>query len=111
MNAQRRKELNKIQDLLTVFKDKLESLRELHSELESIKGALEGHRDDEQEGYDNMPESFQNGERGQLAQDAISAMENSINAIDEVIPSFEVDNLTSTLDGAFDYIEEAKGVA
>ncbi len=36
-----------------------------------------------------MPESFQNGEKGEKAQAAVDAMDEAVNAIDEVINSFE----------------------
>ena len=41
------------------------------SALEEAKGALESARDEEQDYLNNMPESFQNGEKGQTAQEAI----------------------------------------
>lgn len=40
--------------------------------------ALEACRDAEQEYYDNMPESFQNGEKGDAAQSAIDALDEAI---------------------------------
>ena len=51
MNKQRRKELETISD-----------------EIEKLIERLESARDDEQEYFDNMPESIQAGERGERAE-------------------------------------------
>lgn len=67
MNAQRRKKLDEING----------TLAEARAELETL-------RDEEQEYYDNMPESFQNGERGQKAQEAIDAMETVIGDLENI---------------------------
>jgi uncharacterized coiled-coil DUF342 family protein len=47
-------------------------LREIISQIETL-------RDEEQEYHDNMPESFQEGERGEKAQTAIDVLEFVIN--------------------------------
>lgn len=67
MNAQRRKKLDEING----------TLAEARAELETV-------RDEEQEYFDNMPESFQNGERGQKAQEAIDAMETVIGDLENI---------------------------
>jgi uncharacterized coiled-coil DUF342 family protein len=54
-----------------------------------IKDELETHRDNEQEYYDNMPESFQDGDKGQAAQAAIDALESAIEALDAALESVE----------------------
>ena len=50
-------------------------LDELVEHLEEIKARLEEVRQDEEESYDNLPESFQEGFRGERMQEAISRME------------------------------------
>jgi len=40
-------------------------------------------RDEEQEAYDNMPESFQGGEKGEKAQECISAIEDAISSLED----------------------------
>ena len=47
-------------------------LDELVEHLEEIKARLEEVRQDEEESYDNLPESFQEGFRGERMQEAIS---------------------------------------
>lgn len=41
-------------------------------------------RDDEQDYLDNMPESLQGGEKGELAQAAIDALDEAIDALEGV---------------------------
>ena len=65
MNEQRRKLIRKALD-----------------ELASVRADLEAIRDDEQDAYDGMPESFQNGEKGEAAQEAISNLDDAINNIE-----------------------------
>ncbi len=67
MNKQRRK------DLLDVA----ESLQEALDRLSEV-------RDEEQEAFDNMPESLQYGSRGDAMQDAIDTMDEWEGEIDEI---------------------------
>lgn len=67
MNKQRRKELADI----------LNELAGLRSRLESVQS-------DEQDAYDNMPESFQEGERGERAQEVLSLLDDAVTAFDEI---------------------------
>lgn len=66
-------------------KARRKQLAELASELEAIGTALEALRDEEQDYYDNMPESLQDGERGQKAYDAIDAIDNAVNGVAETL--------------------------
>lgn len=86
MNNARRKELTRIaNELETLF----DQLSEVVSQLESVK-------EEEQETYDNMPESFQNGDKGERVTAAVDALEEAISAVD-------VDNMR----GALEYISTA----
>jgi seryl-tRNA synthetase len=82
MNAERRKALAALidndDDVFAGSTSKLKGLAE------EVKTVLEGLRDEEQEAYDNMPESFQNGEKGEKAQAAITAMEEAISSLEEI---------------------------
>jgi hypothetical protein len=86
MNGQRRKEISKAIALLQQADELLKQAAEI----------LEFERDGEQETFDNMPESLQGSDRGDRAQEAISALEN---AVDE-LANFEVETVVS-------YLEEA----
>lgn len=72
MNNERRKALR---DLAARIDTKIDELSELMSELETLK-------EEEQEVFDNMPESFQQGERGEKVQSAIDNLEEATSAID-----------------------------
>lgn len=73
MNNERRKTLR---DLISKV------LEELSSEIQSVLDA-------EQEVYDNMPENFQQGERGEQSQAAIDAMQSAVDNLDDVRNSLE----------------------
>lgn len=68
MNNQRRKEIDRILGML-----------------EDAKYELDCILDEEQECYDNMPENLQYSERGELAEEAISNIEQALDCIDEAI--------------------------
>lgn len=72
MNKERRKEID------AVIQD-----------LESAKERLESIRDEEQDYFDNMPESFQYAEKGEAAEEAINNLDYAIDQIDEVIENAE----------------------
>lgn len=72
MNKSRRK---KIQDI----KDKL---LDLLTEIEEI-------RDEEQEAYDNLPESLQEGEKGTMMSDAIDNLDSAYSSLEEVAEYLE----------------------
>ena len=60
-------------------------LSEIQTELLSLKERLESLQEEEQEYYDNMPESFQSGEKGDKAQEHIDAIEYCATTLDDVI--------------------------
>lgn len=70
-------------------KDRRKEISELVSELEGLGEKIEGFRDtsetiqaDEQEYFDNMPESFQGGEKGEAAQAAADKLQEAYDALD-----------------------------
>ena len=89
MNKDRRKAIAKITD----------QLDELRGMMDNIRQAIEDIKDEEQEYHDNMPEAFQQGEKGDAAQTAIDALDNA---------AMEFDNLN--LDDITSYLDEAAGV-
>jgi hypothetical protein len=72
MNNDRRKEINRAVSLL-----------------QEALAILETARDDEQDYYDNMPENLQNSDRGQMAEQAVSNLEESCSSLEEAISSAE----------------------
>ena len=83
MNAKRRKSLRAI---IT----KLEALESLRQE---IRDQLYEVLDEEQEALDNMPESLQEGERGQQMQEYIDAMD----GVHDELDCMDIDELADQL--------------
>lgn len=52
--------------------------------INQAKGILEEVKDEEQEAYDNLPESFQYGERGEQMQEYIDSMDEAYENLEEV---------------------------
>ena len=67
MNKQRRKDLD---DALKLISD--------------ARNIVENARDEEQEYFDNMPESFQFGDKGQDVWAAANNLDEAVNAFDEI---------------------------
>lgn len=72
MNQQRRKRLEEASDLMNRARDILEEVK-----------------DEEQEAYDNLPENFQNGERGEEMQGYIDAIEEAYDGLDTACSAIE----------------------
>lgn len=66
-------------------KDRRAEIAKAVALMEEAQGILETCKDEEQEYYDNMPESFQNGEKGSAAQEATSALECACDSLTEAI--------------------------
>ena len=72
MNKERRKELEAIDALIAAAKERLEMVR-----------------DAEQEAFDNLPDSLQQGERGQAMEEAIGNLESTISNLEDVASEIE----------------------
>ena len=70
MNKEQRERLSQILDALNVA---LNDIDEIKCE--------------EEEKYDNLPENFQYGEKGEAIQDGISSLEDAYSYLDDVISS------------------------
>lgn len=55
--------------------------------LEGIKAEIEGAASEEREKYDNMPESLQNGDRGQTMSNNADALDAAVSSLDDAINS------------------------
>ena len=73
MNAQRRKALTYISERVTALVEELEALK-----------------DEEHEYFDNMPENFQQADKGQMAEAAVGELDEAISSIETA-----VDNLNN----------------
>ncbi|EAP3798240.1 hypothetical protein ONP73_03540 [Salmonella enterica subsp. enterica serovar Lille] len=66
MNNERRKRLTALSQQLAELKDDIQSVL-----------------DEEEEAFSNLPESLQNGERGDAMQTAIAALDAAVSALEE----------------------------
>ncbi len=66
-------------------KERRKALSTISAQLESLKDELQAVYDEEDEAKSNLPDSLQEGEKGQAMDDAISAMSSAIDAIDEAV--------------------------
>ncbi len=87
MNKQRRKAIQAVKDR---FANEVQPL------LDAIKGEIEAIRDEEQDAWDNLPESMQYGDKGDRIQEAIDALEEAADECDD----FDFDLITDPLDTA-----------
>ena len=99
MNKQRRKELGAIVSILEKNPDN-EQLQNCLNELDRIMN-------DEQEYFDNMPENLQGSMRGIESEDAISSMEEALDAMNDA-QEVEGEERADLIDTAIQCIEEAQ---
>lgn len=72
MNKARRKQLAEIAEQMQELRERIELLQE-----------------EEQEGFDNLPESLQQGERGTAMEQAIEQMDSAMDAVDEALEALQ----------------------
>jgi hypothetical protein len=72
-----------------VNKDRRAELDKAIGLLHDASEMIESCKDDEQEYYDNIPESMQSGDKGSTAESAIDSLDNAICSIEEAINEIE----------------------
>ncbi len=77
-----------------------EPFNALKAQADELYNELEGIKDAEQEAYDNMPESLQNGDRGQASADALSHMETALTLLETIKDLDDFNDALSALDEA-----------
>ena len=87
MNKTQRKEPTKIQ----------ERIADVQANIQDIRADIEAIKDEEDEKYENLPESFQYGEMGEKMQENSEQLECVMD---------DLDNADSTLQDVYDNIEE-----
>lgn len=80
MNRDRRKELAEAITLLNGAQE----------DLESAKDIIDSVRDEEEEAYDNLPESLQEGEKGEVMQVNIDSLDEIVSELEDIKDSIEV---------------------
>lgn len=73
-------------------------LEDLKSDLEGQSSATDDLAGEEHEYHDNMPEAFQNGEKGEAAEASAEALDNA---------KGEIETAVESIDNALNYLEEA----
>lgn len=63
------------------------SITKIADSLQALKSDVESIQYEEQDVYDNLPESFQDCERGDRMQEAIDNLDDALNLIDEAVTS------------------------
>lgn len=84
-------------------KDRRKAIAELIEVIEKIDAdyiqtRIEELRDEEQEYFDNMPESFQMGDKGQAAEAAVSYLDEAMSAVEQIVS--QIDAITEALNNA-----------
>lgn len=64
-------------------KERRKRLAEAYEKIGEVKEILESVKDEEQEAYDNLPENFQNGERGEEMQNYIDMIDEAYGYLDD----------------------------
>lgn len=64
-------------------------LAAIATKIADAREELEAIRDEEQEAYDNMPESLQTSQRGEAAESAIGEIDSALSSLEEAINSLE----------------------
>ena len=58
--------------------------------MEKAQGIIEEVKDEEQEAHDNLPESFQYGEKGEQMEECIEQLEEAYDQCDEIMQIIEM---------------------
>ena len=112
MNKDRRKMLGNIADgtreaektlkalydegnaLIAQLNEKITEINEFRTNLkDDLIGSIEDVKSEEEEAYENLPESMQNGDKGSVMQEAIEYMDSSISALDGLYDLEEIGEL------------------
>lgn len=70
-------------------KDRRDRIAKIKEALEDLRGQIEDLQTEEQEAFDNMPESLQQSERVQASEAAADALQSAYDAADEAITNLE----------------------
>jgi hypothetical protein len=106
MNNERRKAIDAQIKALEALQPRLEEARfvlaALEEDLRDVAGDVQDIVDEEQEYYDNMPESLQSGDKGQAAEHAISELGQVTEKLDDDIDfnALDLEELIGLLDSA-----------
>jgi hypothetical protein len=98
MNDTRRKAIRAAHATAQLLIGEMEALQGKFSDL---KSEFETLKDEEQEYYDNMPESLQSGDKGDAATEAIEKFDTLISSFDD-IENLEISSFTDAVNDLVD---------
>ena len=111
MNQQQRKQLSVAIQALSPFGDADHCLEQGHvavlNAVEAAKSVFEEMAEEEREKFDNLPEGFQNGDRGAAMEEAADALESAASDLDNVDLYEHVDPEEGWHEDVAGYIQEA----
>lgn len=84
MNKIRRKKLEQASDLLYEALQCRADVQKATDLAEKAKNIIDDMRDEEQDAFDNLPDGFQTGDRGQQMEENIMNMDSAVCEIDEL---------------------------
>lgn len=70
-------------------KQRREAISALHSKLDDLKSEIEAVLGEEQDAYDNLPDSLRTGEKGDKMYEAIEALESAVSSIEDALSSLD----------------------
>ena len=105
MNKIRRKEIYIVCNKLETFKNIQASER--RSNLTDIINDIEMILSDEQYYMDSIPENMQGGSKYEKAEEACDNLENAISELNEITSESDLQDISSHIDEAIDYLYEA----
>lgn len=73
-------------------KDRRKAIGDIYDKLIDIQSDLEYIRDEEQEAFDNLPESIQYSERGERMEEYISSLEEALDNVGYAVESLDEEN-------------------
>ena len=73
-------------------KQRRKAIGDIYDKLIDIQSDLEYIRDEEQESFDNLPESIQYSERGERMEEYISSLEEALDYVDYAVESLDEEN-------------------
>lgn len=99
MNKTRRNAINKLSSAATELLENynavenrtVEDRKKFAGKFEDLRSQIETVYDEENDYYDNMPESLQGSDKGESSQSAIDALESAMEAAQEIVDLLEDD--------------------
>ena len=73
-------------------KNRRNAISDIYDKLTDIQSDLECIRDEEQEAFDNLPESIQYSERGEKMEEYISSLEEALDNVGYAVESLDEEN-------------------